>query len=53
MQISLYVEENERLKMLRVPHVVAKDLVRDRLSESEIGRIHRLASPVRRPQAFK
>ena len=53
MQISLYVEEKEHFKMLNVPHFVVKDLVRDRLSESEISRIHRLASPTKRPSAFK
>jgi len=53
MELTLYVEDGDSLKALRVPHFVVKDLVRDRLSESEINRIHRLAEPVKTPSTFK
>lgn len=53
MELQLYVKEGEALKVLQVPQFVVKDLLRDRLSPSEVNRIHRLAEPVMVPETFK
>ncbi len=53
MDLDLYVQDGDALKLLRVPRSIVKDLVRDRLSASEVNRIHRLASPVDAPDTFK
>src|SRR3990167_9510085 len=53
MELSLYLKEGEQLKVLKVPHYVVKDLVRDRLSKSEIDRIHRFAEKTKVPSKFK
>ena len=39
--------------MVAVPPYVVKDLLRDRLSNSEISRIHRLAEKTKNPAVFK
>lgn len=53
MDVELYVKEGEGMKMLKVPRHVVRDLLRDRLSASEIGRIHRLAEKMKTPSVFK
>lgn len=53
MELTLYVKEGEQLKALQVPVYVVRDLLRDRLSQSEINRIHRFADPVQQPDVFK
>ena len=53
MELDLYVKEGETLKVLKVPQSIIKDLIRDRLSQSEIARIHRLAEATKIPQTFK
>jgi len=52
-ELSLYVESEEGIKHLRVPVYIVKDLLRDRLSTSEVARIHRLADAVEKPELFK
>lgn len=52
MELNLYLKEGEQLKVLKVPPYVVKDLIRDRLSESEIGRIHRFAEETKKPDVF-
>jgi len=53
MELSLYIKDGEKLKVLKVPHYVVKDLVRDRLSKSEIDRIHRFAEKTKTPKTFR
>ena len=53
MDLSLYVKEGENLKLLKVPQFVVKDLLRDRLTNSEIARIHRAAEKTKKPAVFK
>jgi len=53
MDVTLYVKEGELVKVLKVPKYVVKDLVRDRLSKSEIDRINRLVEKTRMPALFK
>lgn len=53
MDLKLYVKEENELKFLEVPVYVIKDLLRDRLSESEIKRIHRFAEKIKTPVQFK
>lgn len=53
MDLSLYVKEGEQLKVLKVPQYVVKDLLRDRLSKSEVDRIHRFAEKTKSPRVFK
>ena len=53
MELSLYVKEGEGLKVLKVPQYVVKDLLRDRLSKSELNRINRLAEKTPEPKVFK
>lgn len=52
MELSLYVKRGEELKVLKVPHYVIRDLLRDRLSQSELNRINRLAEKITLPKAF-
>jgi hypothetical protein len=52
MDLNLYVKEGSQLKLVKVPTYVVKDLLRDRLSKSEIGRIHRFCDPVEEPSFF-
>jgi hypothetical protein len=51
--LNLYVKDGEALKLLKVPHTVVKDLLRDRLGEKDLARIHRLAQSVDEPSIFK
>ena len=53
MELNLYIKEGEQLKLIKVPAYVVKNLLRDRLSSSELDRIHRLAKPVEIPNNFK
>ena len=51
--LALYIKEGDGYKHLLVPLYIVKDLIRDRLSQSELDRIHRLAQVVERPSQFK
>ncbi|MBI4981413.1 hypothetical protein HZC30_07735 [Candidatus Woesearchaeota archaeon] len=53
MDVNLYVKEENGLKVLKVPKYVVKDLLRDRLSKSEVARIHRFAEKTEEPKIFK
>lgn len=53
MQLSLYLKEGEQFRVLQVPQYVVKDLLRDRLSNSELNRINRLAEKIDSPNMFK
>lgn len=53
MDVNLYLKEGDLLKVLRVPQYVVRDLLRDRLSQSEISRIHRLAEKTKTPDVFR
>ncbi|MBI4738485.1 hypothetical protein HY772_02805 [Candidatus Woesearchaeota archaeon] len=53
MDWNLYVKEGDQLKLLKVPLYVVKDLLRDRLSKSEINRIHRFSDPTQTPSFFQ
>lgn len=53
MELSLYIKEGEQLKSLKVPVYVVRDLLRDRLSKSEVDGIHRFAEKTRTPKTFK
>lgn len=53
MDLQLYVKEGEQLKVLKVPEYVVKDLLRDRLSESELNRIRRVGEITKQPRMFK
>ena len=52
MELDLYIKEGEGLKFLKVPLYVIKDLLRDRLSKSELDRINRFSEPTKEPQVF-
>jgi len=51
--LALYIKEGDGYKHLLVPLYVVKDLIRDRLSQNEVDRIHRLARGVKVPKQFK
>ena len=53
MDVNLYVKEGKHVKVLKVPKYVVRDLLRDRLSNSEIARIHRLGEKTQMPTVFK
>ncbi len=53
MDVNLFVKEGGGLKFLKVPKYVVKDLLRDRLSVSELDRINRLAEKTEMPEIFK
>jgi len=53
MDVNLYVKEGKQVKVLKVPKYVVRDLLRDRLSNSEINRIHRLGEETQLPIVFK
>ncbi|MDO8656849.1 MAG: hypothetical protein Q7K45_06435 [Nanoarchaeota archaeon] len=53
MDVNLYVKEGKLVKVLKVPKYVVRDLLRDRLSNSEINRIHRLGEKTDLPDVFK
>lgn len=53
MDLQLFIKEGSNFKVLKVPPYVVKNLLRDRLSQSELDRIHRLAEPIDMPQIFK
>ncbi|MDP3733790.1 MAG: hypothetical protein Q8R37_01045 [Nanoarchaeota archaeon] len=53
MDVTLYVKEDGTLKVLKVPVYVVKDLLRDRLGQSELKRINRFAEKIKAPDAFK
>ncbi|MEK6950882.1 MAG: hypothetical protein AABX13_04130 [Nanoarchaeota archaeon] len=53
MDVNLYVKEGELIKVLKVPKYVVRDLLRDRLSTSEINRIHRLGEKTEMPAVLK
>ncbi len=53
MDLNLYVKESGKFKVLRVPKYVVRDLLRDRLSNSELNRIHRLGEKTEKPTIFK
>ena len=53
MDVSLYLKEESGLRVLKVPTYVVKDLLRDRLSKSELDRINRFAEKVSTPEVFK
>ena len=53
MDVTLYVKEGGDLKVLKVPTYVVRDLLRDRLSSSELNRINRFAEKTDTPGTFK
>ena len=53
MDVSLYLKEGEQIKVLKVPKYVVRDLLRDRLSKSELDRINRFAEKISMPSVFK
>ena len=53
MDIKLFIKEGTIYKVLKVPPYVVKNLLRDRLSASELDRINRLAESVEIPGNFK
>jgi len=53
MDVNLYLKEGKGAKVLKVPKYVIRDLLRDRLSQSEIARINRLAEKTNMPTIFK
>lgn len=53
MELNLYIKEGEELKYLKVPIFVVKNLLRDRLSNSELNRIQRFAEKTNKPEIFK
>ena len=52
MDVSLYIKEGEKLKMLKVPKYVVRDLLRDRLSNSDIERINDFSKIVSEPSEY-
>ncbi len=52
MDVNLYIREEGKLKFLKVPKYVIRDLLRDRLGESMIDRIHRFCEEVSEPSEF-
>ncbi len=53
MDVTLYVKEGAGLKVLKVPVYVVRDLLRDRLGQSELNRINRFAEKTNHPKTFK
>jgi len=53
MDLQLFIKEGNRYKVLKVPSYVVKNLLRDKLSSSELDRIHRLAAPIEVSGNFK
>ncbi|MDP3698003.1 MAG: hypothetical protein Q8R47_00295 [Nanoarchaeota archaeon] len=53
MDVTLYVKEGGALKVLKVPVYVVRDLLRDRLGQSELNRINRFAEKSATPKVFK
>lgn len=53
MELTLYLKEQDQFRSLKVPLYVIKDLLRDRLSQSELSRVDRLAEKTQIPEAFK
>lgn len=53
MDVSLYLKEGNGLRVLKVPAYVVRDLLRDRLSKSELDRINRFAEKTSVPEVFK
>jgi len=53
MDISLYIKEESNVRMLKVPLYIVRDLLRDRLSNSELKRINRFAEKTTLPNIFK
>ncbi len=53
MNLHLYLKEENQFRFLEVPSYVVKDLLRDRLSSSELARIDRFAEKVDTPDVFK
>lgn len=53
MELTLYLKDHDQLRSLKVPVYVIKDLLRDRLSESELNRINRFAEVIESPESFK
>jgi len=53
MDISLYLKEGSAVRVLQVPLYIVRDLLRDRLSNSEINRINRFAEKTKMPEVFK
>lgn len=51
--INLLIKDGGSYKSLLVPLYVVKDLLRDRLSKSEVSRLHRLAEPVQVDKGFE
>ncbi|MFH1649222.1 MAG: hypothetical protein ABIA93_01610 [Candidatus Woesearchaeota archaeon] len=51
--LTLFVREGESLKAGVVPRYVVRDLLRDRLGEDEIARIHRFIKPVESSTVFQ
>lgn len=49
----MYVKEGRELKILKVPTYVVRDLLRDRLGNKDIDRIHRFAERTTAPDVFK
>jgi len=50
MEVSLYFKEGDDYKHLAVPLYVVRDLLRDRLSKSEMDRIFRLSTSIKLPE---
>ncbi|MEK6968407.1 MAG: hypothetical protein AABX51_07305 [Nanoarchaeota archaeon] len=53
MDLQLFIKNGTSYKVLKVPSYVVKNLLRDRLSSSELERIHRLAGPTEIPNPIK
>ena len=53
MELNLYIKEGEEFKHLKVPTFVVKNLLCDRLSNSELDRIQRFAEKTDKPDIFK
>ena len=53
MDVNLYLKEAAQVRVLKVPQYVVRDLLRDRLSKSELDRIDRLAEKTAVPDIFK
>lgn len=53
MDVELYVKNGGSFKVLKVPDYIVKDLLRDRLSKSELNRINRFAEITKTPKVFK
>jgi hypothetical protein len=50
MDLSLYLKDGDDYKQLSVPLYVVRDLLRDRLSKSEIDRLFRLSTATELPE---